>query len=255
MRRRKVFASAAGVAFLAVLFAAWQGLSDTGVLPQMFFPGPDKVWDSLVRGFASGSLGAQTLGTLERMFYGWTLASVCAIAVGALIGSSSLARRLLQPSLEFMRPIPASAVIPLAIALLGLTNSMVVSVVAFGAFWPMLLATVHGFASVEPRLYEVSRVLGLGRWAVISKIALPSALPDILSGLKLGITVALGLSVVGEMLAGRTGLGQWIMLASRTFRAADVFSGVMVLGAIGIAVSFLLARLEARLLAWRQANR
>ena len=79
---------------------------------------------------------------------------------------------------------------PVAIALMGLTDAMVLAVIAFGALWPMLLATVHGFAAVEPRLYQVSRALGLSRGAVIWKIALPSAMPDILSGMRVGLTRA-----------------------------------------------------------------
>ena len=94
-----------------------------------------------------------------------------------------------------------------AIAMLGLTQSMALFVIAFGAIWPMLLATVHGFAAVEPRLYEVARSLHMSRLAIIFKIALPSASPDILSGMRLSLTVALILSVVCEILAGLDGLG------------------------------------------------
>ena len=89
--------------------------------------------------------------------------------------------------------------------------------------WPTLLATIHGFSAVEPRLYEVSSVLGLSRLEVIRKIALPSALPDILAGMRLSATVALILTVVGEMLTSRDGLGQWIILAAQSFQAAKCF--------------------------------
>jgi sulfonate transport system permease protein len=115
------------------------------------------------------------------------------------------ARAYLQPTLEFIRPLPASAVMPIAIALLGLSEGMVLSVIAFGAIWPMLLGTVHGFSQVEPRLREVSIALGLSRSEMIYKIALPSAVPDILTGMRLGLTISLILAVIGEMLTSRDG--------------------------------------------------
>jgi ABC-type nitrate/sulfonate/bicarbonate transport system permease component len=185
------------------------------------------------------------------MLLGWLLASLIGVALGAMIGISPRIRAYLNATLEMLRPLPASAIIPVAIALLGLSEGMVLTVIAFGALWPMLLATVHGFAAVEPRLYEVSRVLGLSKWEVIRKIALPSALPDILSGMRLGISLALILAVVGEMLTSRDGLGQWILLAARGFRAAELFAGVMLLGLIGFVSAQLLGLVESRLLRWR----
>ncbi|MDB5519207.1 MAG: hypothetical protein JWQ17_5965, partial [Tardiphaga sp.] len=116
------------------------------------------------------------------------------------------------------------------------------------------LATVHGFAAVEPRLYEVARVLHLSSLAVIFKIALPSASPDILSGMRLSLTVALILAVVCEMLAGLDGLGHWVLLSARAFRAADLFAGVILLGAIGYATALMMSAVERRLLVWRTSG-
>jgi ABC-type nitrate/sulfonate/bicarbonate transport system permease component len=185
------------------------------------------------------------------MIYGWLLASFLGVALGALIGSSRVARDYLGPSLEFLRPLPASAIAPVAIAFFGLSNAMVLGVIGFGTLWPMLLATIHGFAAVEPRLIEVARVLKLSRAQVIWKIALPNALPDILAGMRFALTVALILSVVGEMLASQEGLGHRILLAARSFRSADLFAGVILLGAVGFASNTMLALAERRLLRWR----
>lgn len=236
-----------GMAFIAL----WQVIADAKLVSPVFLPGPDRAWRSLVIGFESGELAYKLGGTVQRMIVGWLLASLAGIAIGAAIGISVHARAYLQPSLEFLRPLPSSAVIPVAIALLGRSEGMVLSVIAFGALWPTLLATVHGFSAVEPRLYEVSRVLNLSRMAVIRKIALPSALPDILAGMRLSATVALILTVVGEMLTSRDGLGQWIILAASSFRASDVFAGVILLGAIGYTSAQILSFAEARLLVWR----
>jgi ABC-type nitrate/sulfonate/bicarbonate transport system permease component len=235
----------------ATLIGLWQYIADARLVSPVFLPGPDRAWDALVRGFATGDLEWKLLGTVERMIYGWLLASFVGIALGALIGISPAARAYLGPMLEFLRPLPASAIIPVAIALLGLSDSMVLAVIAFGALWPMLLSTIHGFAAVEPRLYEVARLLGLSHWEVIRKIALPNAMPDILAGMRLGLTVALILAVVGEMLASRDGLGLWILLSARSFRAPDLFAGVILLGSIGYVSALILGAVESRVLRWR----
>jgi ABC-type nitrate/sulfonate/bicarbonate transport system permease component len=160
-------------------------------------------------------------------------------------------RSYVAPSLEFLRPLPASAVIPVAIAIFGYSSAMALGVIGFGAVWPMLLATMHGFGAVEPRLKEVARALGLSGFETAIKISLPSATPDILAGLRLGLTVALILAVVCEMIAGLDGLGQWVLLAARAYRSADLFAGVILLGAVGVVANALLSLIEARALRWR----
>jgi sulfonate transport system permease protein len=164
---------------------------------------------------------------------------------------SATARAYLQPTLEFVRPLPASALLPLAISIFGLNPAMVLFVVAFGAMWPVLLATIHGFASVEPRLTEVSRCLQLSRIAFVWKVGLPNALPDILAGMRLSLTVSLIVAVVGEMIASQPGLGQAILLAARAFRASELFAGIVLLGLIGLASNGLLSLAERRLLKWQ----
>jgi sulfonate transport system permease protein len=236
----------------ALFIVAWQVMANAHVISPVYLPGPDRTWNALVRGFTNGTLPDQLWQTVQRMFVGWLLASLAGIVVGASIGLSRPARTYLGPTLEFLRPLPASAVIPLGIAFFGLSDNMVLGVIAFGALWPTLLATVHGFAAVEPCLYEVSRALGMSRLAVIWKIALPSSLPDILGGMRLSLTVSLILAVVGEMLASRTGLGSGILIAARTFHAPDLYAGVVLLGGLGYVTAQGLFAVEARLLRWRQ---
>ncbi len=237
-----------------LLILIWQIIAQARLISPVFLPTPARVFDALVYGLSEGGLLMKTAGTVERMVYGWLLASLAGIVIGALIGVSQTARAYVEPTLEFLRPLPASAMMPVAIAILGLTDAMVLAVIAFGALWPMLLATVHGFAAVEPRLYQVSRVLGLSHWDFIWKIALPSAMPDILSGMRVGLTIALILAVVGEMLASRPGLGQAILLAARSFQSADLYAGVVLLGLIGYFSSMLLGSCERKLLRWHQIH-
>lgn len=241
---------AGSLVVFAGLVLLWWAASHGGWISRVFLPTPEATLASLREGLA-GDLGGFTLATTLRMLAGWLLASLAGVALGALIGVSATVRAWLLPTLEFVRPLPASALLPLAIALFGLSPGMVLAVVAFGAMWPVLLATVHGFAAVEPRLVELARCLQLSRPAFVLKLGLPNALPDILAGMRLSMTVSLIVAVVGEMIASQAGLGQAILLAARAFRASDLFAGIVLLGLIGFASNALLSFTERRLLRWQ----
>jgi sulfonate transport system permease protein len=236
----------------ALLIAGWQLIAHMKLVSPVFLPGPDRAWAALVDGFRSGELAGQMAKTVERMVYGWLLASLLGVLIGIVIASSRYARDYLGPSLEFLRPLPASALAPVAISFLGLSNTMVLAVIGFGTLWPTLLSTIHGFSTVDPRLLEVARILRMNRLAVIWKIMLPNALPDIMAAMRFGLTVALILSVVGEMLASQEGLGHLILFAARSFRSPELFAGVILLGLIGFVSNVLLSAFEQRLLRWRR---
>ena len=229
----------------------WWLASHQQWVSKVFLPTPEATLKSLLRGLQEGDLAEFTGNTVMRMLLGWLLASVVGIALGALIGASDTARAWIAPTLEFVRPLPASAIMPLAISIFGLSSGMVLSVVAFGAMWPVLLATVYGLASVHVRLREVAQALQLSRTAFVFKMGLPNAMPDILAGMRLSMTVSLIVAVVGEMIASQSGLGQAILLAARAFRASDLFAGIVLLGLIGFASNALLGAAEKFLLKWQ----
>jgi ABC-type nitrate/sulfonate/bicarbonate transport system permease component len=240
-----------GVAVAALFIGLWQAVCALGLVSPIFLPPPMRVWHALADGFLAGDSAAMLGATVARVYGGWIIASVIGIALGALIGVSAKARIYIAPSLEVLRPLPVSALVPIFIGLFGFTEQMVLSVIAFGALWPTLLNTVHGFSAVEPRLYEVAETLRMPRLAVIAKIALPSALPDILAGMRVGLTVSLILVVVGEILGSREGLGYNILLAQRSYKSADLFAGIILLGMVGYLSSLLINALEKRLVYWR----
>lgn len=251
MKGRDLLWGLASVGFAALLVFIWHLISVNRLVAPVFLPPPLDAFGALAKGFEDGRLSSATVETLERIFLGWLLASGLGIVVGAWIGISSFARTYVMPTLELLRPLPASAAIPVAIVFFGLSDAMVLASVGFGAVWPMLLATAYGVAAVDVRLVEVSRMLRLGRLTYLRVIALPNAMPDILAGMRVGLVVALIITIVGEMLTSRTGLGQWVMLAARSFRSADMFAGIIVLGLIGLVSALLLSQLERWALRWR----
>ncbi|TAL76413.1 MAG: ABC transporter permease [Burkholderiaceae bacterium] len=249
---KKIGWKAASVLVCIGVIYLWQLVADAQFIPRVFLPGPNATWAALLKGMHSGRLSGLFTATAERMIYGWLLASLVGIAIGAIIGMSRTLRAYVEPSLEAIRPLPASAIIPIAIALTGLGDTTVYSVICFGALWPMLLSTVQGFSAVEPTRYEFARSIGMSRTATVLKIALPSSMPDLLAGLKLSLTVALILTVVVEMLTGQQGLGTWILFAGRAYHAPDLFAGIILLGVLGYASTLVFAMLERYMLRWRQ---
>jgi sulfonate transport system permease protein len=249
--RRSIGIAVGSMILLVAIFAIWQFVSEQRLISPVFFPPPSRVAAALYNQVVTGSIWFPLAMTSLRMLAGWLLAVLVGLSLGALIGLSRQASDYFEPSLEFLRTLPASAVLPIFIMLMGLTDVMVVSVIAFGSLWPVLLGSLHGFRSTEPRLLEVSRNLELKKHAVLTKITLPNATPDILAGARISIGFALILAVVAEMLSSLPGLGNNVLLASRSFRSADLYAGIIVLGLVGAASTGIINALERRLLRWR----
>lgn len=250
----RLFNIAATIGFTLLVLLIWQFAVDSGLVNRLFLATPVQAFGVLFERAQSGTLWLAILDTAQRMTLGWTLAVVSALVLGTLIGNSQAAHQLLSPTLEFFRPLPASAVIPVAILFLGLTTTMSTFVVAFGSLWPVLLSTIHGYVKVTRELREVASTLEMGRLRYILTIALPSASVDIMAGLRISLALALILTVVTEMQASLPGLGYEIFMAQRTFRSADLYAGLIALGAFGFLVSHLLLVAERRLMRWKAAQ-
>jgi ABC-type nitrate/sulfonate/bicarbonate transport system permease component len=248
--KRIVWPLASAAVFLLLLLA-WKLAADARLVNPLWFPGPDRSFGKLREWIVTGALWQPLGATVWRMLAGWLAACAVGITLGAAIASSRVARRLLQPSAEFLRPLPASAVLPPAILVLGLSDAMIVFVVAFGCVWPILLGAIQGFGSLDPRLNEVSRLLNLSGWERLVKFQLPAALPDIFAGMRVSIAIALIVTVASEMLSSQPGIGYLMLVAARAFRSADIFAGIIVLGALGFLTNYATQKVEDRLLRWR----
>ncbi|MDB5544184.1 MAG: transporter permease [Hyphomicrobiales bacterium] len=242
------------VLFAFGLVLVWHFVADYRLVSPVFLPTPERAFGDLAARFADGAIWEPLASTVGRMIVGWFLASLLGIAIGAAIGLTPLMRDLLEPTLEFLRPIPASAMIPVGILFLGLSDKMAVSVIAFGSIWPVLMSSIFGFGAVRERLQEVAALLGLSRWEFLTRIAIPSAMPDILAGMRSGLAVSLILAVVTEMQASLPGLGYDIFLAQRNFRSGELYAGLIMLGLLGVIINRGLQIVERRVLRWRPDN-
>jgi NitT/TauT family transport system permease protein len=248
----------ASLAFVvpAALLAVWQFA--TAGRPYSLIPPPAEVWSEMVDlavggvndDAFSGTLWAHLLASLSRVYGGFALAAAAALPLGILIGRVPLIRALLDPVLQILRPVPVTAWLPLAMILFGLGPRSAFFLVFLGAFYPILVNTVFGVRSVEPRLFEAASMLGCTGPAQFARVVLPAALPSIFTGLRLGLGFAWVVIVVGEMTGVQTGLGAIIMEARQLSRTEIVICGMAVIGVAGFVSDWLVMQLGRKLLTW-----
>src|SRR5579859_4538075 len=187
---------------------------------------------------------------MQRVYGGFLLAAAIGIPLGLMIGRIPFVRQLLDPTFQVLRPIPVTAWLPLAMILFGLGPRSAFVLVFLGAFYPILLNTIFGVRSVDPRLFEAASMLGCRGTAQFYRVVLPASLPAIFTGLRLGLGFAWVVIVVGEMTGVPTGLGAIIMEARALSRTEIVICGMAVIGIAGFISDRLVLLLGHRLLRW-----
>jgi len=248
------------VAFPLALLAFWHFA--TVNRPGSLIPPPYDVWQELedlaIGGINddaySRTLHVHLLASMSRVYGGFALALLVALPLGMLIGRVTLIRQLVDPTIQILRPIPVTAWLPLAMIIFGLGPRSAFFLVFLGAFYPVLVNTIFGVRSVEPRLFEAAAMLGCTGSAQFFRVVLPAALPSIFTGMRLGLGFAWVVIVVGEMTGVQTGLGAIIMEARQLSRTEIVISGMIVIGVFGFLSDQLLMLLGKRLLAWSPSH-
>jgi NitT/TauT family transport system permease protein len=248
------------VTFPTVLLAIWH-FATVG-RPGSLIPPPHEVWlelQDLAYGGINDDAFSRTLhihllASISRVYGGFALALAVALPLGMLIGRVPLVRQLVDPTLQILRPVPVTAWLPLAMIIFGLGPRSAFFLVFLGAFYPILVNTVFGVRSVEPRLFEAASMLGCTGSAQFFRVVLPAALPSIFTGMRLGLGFAWVVIVVGEMTGVQTGLGAIIMEARQLSRTEIVISGMIVIGTVGFLSDRLVMLVGRRLLAWSPSH-
>jgi NitT/TauT family transport system permease protein len=193
--------------------------------------------------------------SVTRVYGGFFLAAIIAIPLGLMIGRIKVLRQLLDPTINLLRPIPVTAWLPLSMIFFGLGPNAAIFLVFLGAFYPILLNTIFGVRSVDPRLFEAAAMLGCDGSAMFRQVVLPAALPSILNGLRIAHGFAWILIVVGEMTGVPTGLGSVIMDGRTLSRTDLVITGMIVIGAMGFVTDRIIVMLSNRSLSWSPQHR
>jgi NitT/TauT family transport system permease protein len=199
---------------------------------------------------ASPKVAAHVLKSLERVLGGFALAALIGSALGLAIGRSRRAADLLLPPLEVLRPIPGVAWIPLAILMFPSSEASMVFITFMGAVFPVILSTVHGVEALEPRLEASARCLGARGRHVFWELVVPGALPQVFTGLAIGMGTAWFCLVTAEMIAGQYGIGYFTWEAYNLQRYPDIVLGMLAIGALGLGSSALVRWLGRALTPW-----
>lgn len=250
LRHRPFASRGTGFALLLLLAASWEAIARLGIVNPVFLPPPTKVAPALLALMLSQELPNAAALTMGRCATGFFVAAAIAIPLGVLMGRSRRLYHLLEPLIESLRPIPSAAIIPVAILFLGIGDSMKIAVVVFGSLWPILLNTIHGVHVTDPLLIDTGRTLNLSARQLVLKITLPAAAPSVATGLRIGLAISLILSITVEMIAGGPGLGFLILDFERSFKYAEMYSGIITLGVIGFCLNAAFTALDRRYLAW-----
>jgi NitT/TauT family transport system permease protein len=190
--------------------------------------------------------------SVARVFAGFAIAGALAVALGLLIGRFRLASDILTPPLEILRPVPAVAWIPLAILMFATGEQSMIYITFIGAFFPILLSTVHGVESLDRRLIHASLTLGAGPVAVFREVILPGALPSVVTGLSIGMGTSWFSLVTAEMISGQFGIGYYTWEAYTLQNYPDIVLGMISIGLLGMGSSALIRLAGRRLMPWFQ---
>jgi len=249
-RARQVLAAVSILGCIAV----WALITASGWIEKVLLPSPWEVVTAIWNSTADGSLAKHVGASFLRVVQGFVLALVLAVPVGVLMGNSQRASGLIDPLIELLRPIPPIAMIPLAILWFGIGELSKVTIIAYGAFFPILINTMAGFREVDAVHIRAAQTLGASRRAIFRDVILRSAFPFIVTGARLGMGMAFIVLVAAELIASSEGLGFLITDARYSFRTDQVFLGMVCIGVLGFVLNRLLVEVERRLLGWKYVS-
>jgi ABC-type nitrate/sulfonate/bicarbonate transport system permease component len=232
----------------AVLFAVWW--VSTAGSTNFYLPPLRDILSSFGRVWTADRLRTDVWSSVWRLAAGYGLATVVGVGLGGLIGRARRVAAVLEPVLEFFRAIPPPVLVPVIMLFAGIGDSMKVIVVAFGCVWPILLNTVAGVRAVDEVLTDTCRSYGIVGLPRLQHLILRSASPQIITGMRQALSIGIILMVISEMFAASNGLGFTIVQFQRSFAIPDMWSGILLLGLLGVALSLLFGLLERRVLGW-----
>jgi sulfonate transport system permease protein len=228
--------------------------SSTGAINPSIIPTPQKVGEAFSKMLEDGSLWQHILASFSRVLKGFAIGAVSGVVLGLLIGLYFRLNQLFATLIGVLRPIPPIAMIPLFIMWLGIGEESKVALVTVGAFWPVLLNTIAGVQSTDPKLIEVAQVFGKSRLTILKDIIIPSTIPSLFTGLRLSISTAWSCVVAAEMIAADKGVGYLIMFARQMSKPAELFVGIISIGVIGLAIDILFQLLQKKVVYWNNTS-
>ncbi len=244
-----------GVATIGGLVVIWALASALGWASPVFLPSPARVWAALTRvateGYANATLLEHMGASLWRVFAALFFTMLIGVPVGLLIATSRIGRGILDPLVEFIRPLPPLAYLPLIIIWFGIDETPKILLIFLSCFAPLALAARSGMRSAAQEQINAAYSMGASYFQVIRHVILPAALPDILVGMRIAIGFGWTTLVAAEMVAANVGLGQMVLNASNFLRTDIVIMGIIVIGVIAYVFDLFMRWVEKRLVPWK----
>ncbi|BCB87662.1 nitrate ABC transporter permease [Phytohabitans suffuscus] len=244
-----------GLSGLAGVLLLVEILPYTAVVSADFLPPTHRIAVALGHEIADGGFWSALCDTLVAWAVGLTIAVVAGIVAGIVIGAVPLLRALTASTIEFLRPIPSVALIPLAVLLYGTKIESTLLLVVYASFWQVLIQVLYGVQDVDPVADETARSYGLGAWARVRYVLWPTALPYVMTGVRLAAAVALVLAITAELVIGAPGLGSRIAVAQSSNAVASMYALIVVTGLLGVAINLVARAVERFALSWHQSVR
>lgn len=217
-----------------------------------FYPPLSEILSTFRKEWLFANFTTDFLPSLYRVSLGFTCSVVIGIGIGLLVGSSHAIRSTVEPTLDFIRAIPATAILPLAVVVFGPSTLQKVSVITFGSVWAILLNTIDGVDGIDAAFHDVSRVHGFRRRDNLFRVVLPAAAPQIFAGMRIALSTSILLVVYSEMFASTDGVGYYVLNAQTLFEIPQMWSGIFVLAIIAVAANVVFVAAERRILFWHR---
>lgn len=254
-RRRRSRVAPVFIASLVAWLAIWWIVARLELVPALFLPSPEAVaarFVSVIRdGYADATLAEHAWASLVRVLSALAVALLVAVPVGIAMGLSPVLRGLFDPIIEAYRPIPPLAYLPLVVIWFGIGEGAKVLLIYLAIVPAVALSTASGVRGVPVERINAARTLGASRWQVLRHVVLPNALPEILVGTRIGLSVGWSTLVAAELVAARRGLGFMIQTASNFLVTDVVIVGILSIAAIAFAMEFAMRIIEKRLTPWK----
>jgi ABC-type nitrate/sulfonate/bicarbonate transport system permease component len=249
-----MFRSGAGIFSIVVMLIAWEAFARSGKVTAFMLPPFSAVVERIYADAVSGELWRNLGVTMVRALTGFAIAAAGGVALGAMMARNRVVRWFFDPIISVGFPMPKIAFLPIIILWLGVYDVSKISVVVIDAIFPVVTATLAGLAGVERELIWSGRNMGASERELMWQVALPAALPQILTGLQVALPIALILAIIAEMAMGGYGLGGAMMTASRFADSRGVFAGIVEIAIVGYALIKAMALIRRRLLIWHQES-
>lgn len=231
-----------------IIIIIWALLTTyTGIIPSYLIPSPHDVFVAFEALLFNGTLFSDTIDTLTRVLLGFVVAAAVAIPLGIIIGWSKTVENYLSFTIGLLRPIPPIAWIPFAILWFGLGLGSAIFVIFVGSVFPILINTADGVKRIDKVYVESAYTLGANQYQTLRKVVVPAALPNIITGLKVGMGIALMCTVAAEMIGFNNGLGYLILTATSMLDSASAIVGMLTIGLIGLGFEYIFSRMERKI--------